>query len=143
MVVGIQGGSKLAITRTYKTERECAQCWLTEDWDHIPMRLIENQGDFYESWDFVGMEADEDGEEVYGHVDIPMWGTAFAPCQLDLEWMEEHSREVAELGFTLIFENGSLFALGIDGAGYDFYEHHWIPLYRLRGLQWHDQEGGE
>ena len=26
---------------------------------------------------------------------------------------------------------------GIDGGGYDFYEGHWIPLYKKRGLQWH------
>lgn len=29
---------------------------------------------------------------------------------------------------------------GIDGAGYNFYEAHWLPLYNARGLQWHDTE---
>ena len=28
--------------------------------------------------------------------------------------------------------------LGIDGAGFNFFHHFWIPLYRLRGLQWHE-----
>ena len=28
---------------------------------------------------------------------------------------------------------------GIDGAGYDFYEAHWTPLYKARGLHWHDE----
>lgn len=27
--------------------------------------------------------------------------------------------------------------LGINGAGYDFYESHWIPLYHALGLEWH------
>ena len=31
----------------------------------------------------------------------------------------------------------------IDGAGYDFYESHWIPLYKARGLQWHETETEE
>ena len=32
------------------------------------------------------------------------------------------------------------YIFGIDGAGYDFYEDHWIPLYKERGIQWHDKE---
>ena len=27
--------------------------------------------------------------------------------------------------------------------GYDFYENHWIPLYKARGLQWHETETEE
>ena len=40
---------------------------------------------------------------------------------------------------------GSIFGyfFGIDGAGYSFYEEHWIPLYKARGLQWHKTEGEE
>lgn len=30
--------------------------------------------------------------------------------------------------------------IGIDGAGYDFYESHWIPLYTVRGLEYHSEE---
>ena len=30
--------------------------------------------------------------------------------------------------------------LGVDGCGYDFYESHWIPLYKKIGLRWHDEE---
>ena len=29
------------------------------------------------------------------------------------------------------------YIFGINGAGYDFYEQHWIPLYDARGLHWH------
>lgn len=66
------------------------------------------------------------------------WGTLFAPRErLDREWILKHAQEVAQLGL-FVFESedyGCL--LGIDGAGYNFYEAFWIPLYELRGLQWH------
>ena len=39
-----------------------------------------------------------------------------------------------------MYESGEFgYFFGIDGAGYDFYECHWIPLYKARGLQWHDE----
>lgn len=67
------------------------------------------------------------------------WSTLFAPRDgLDREWVLEHADAVAGLGF-FVFESedyGCL--LGIDGAGYDFYDAFWIPLYRLRGLHWHE-----
>lgn len=28
----------------------------------------------------------------------------------------------------------------IYDATYDFYEAHWIPLYKVRGLHWHKEE---
>ena len=27
----------------------------------------------------------------------------------------------------------------MDGCGYDFYLEHWVPLYKARGLKWHDE----
>jgi hypothetical protein len=69
------------------------------------------------------------------------WGTLFAPRErLDREWVLERAEQVAALGF-FVFESedyGCL--LGIDGAGYDFFDAYWIPLYELRDLQWHDAE---
>jgi hypothetical protein len=62
------------------------------------------------------------------------WSTLFAPRRgLENDWLIEHAAEVAALGF-FVFESedyGCL--LGIDGAGYDFYEAHWVPLYELHG----------
>lgn len=45
---------------------------------------------------------------------------------------------MSQCGFRIFksFEFGYFF--GIDGAGYDFYESHWLPLYEARGLMWHD-----
>ena len=47
------------------------------------------------------------------------------------------------LGFNNeIFKEFGYF-FGIDGAGYSFYEKHWIPLYKARGFQWHKENEEE
>lgn len=35
------------------------------------------------------------------------------------------------------------YLIGIDGAGYDFYKAHWLPLYKARGLHWHKEDKEE
>lgn len=69
------------------------------------------------------------------------WGRLFAPREhLDREWVLEHAQDIARLEL-FVFESedyGCL--LGIDGAGYDFYDAFWVPLYTMRGLQWHELE---
>jgi hypothetical protein len=65
------------------------------------------------------------------------WGTLFAPDPIDARWILEHAEQVAALSF-FVFESedwGCL--LGIDAGGFDFFEELWIPLYELRGLEWH------
>ena len=47
---------------------------------------------------------------------------------------------MSECGFRIYESDEWGYFFGIDGAGYDFYSEHWIPLYRKRGLQWHDPE---
>lgn len=68
------------------------------------------------------------------------WGTLFVPDDsCDQAWVVEHARQIARLGF-FVFESEDLgYMLGIDGAGFDFYDAFWVPLYQLRGLQWHRQ----
>ncbi len=72
---------------------------------------------------------------------LPMWGWMWTfGDDLDSEWAYEHLQDMADCGFR-IYECDELgLVFGIDGAGYDFYESHWIPLYKARGLQWHDEE---
>lgn len=123
--------------------REFAMC----DFESIPMGMV-LQGDWYDSWELYGirdyedMDADGDTDGGYGFVHVPMWDTAFAPSDVFVErWIDEHREEVAELGFTII-ENAEkgLLLLGIDGAGCDFYDMYWEPLYDAIGMQWHDEE---
>ena len=91
--------------------------------------------------------AEHTGAEFYGI----MWGTMFlvnepvdkrriqALLQPVTNVKDElyGSEEVGETGISAFAIDGEL-VLGINGAGYDFYAHHWIPLYEVLGYGWHD-----
>ena len=84
--------------------------------------------------------AEEDDFEVLRDETLPMWGTMWAfsdPC--DEHWLEDHIRTMADCGFRVYESEDYGWLFGIDGAGYDFYTAHWIPLYKSRGLQWHEE----
>ena len=90
------------------------------------------------SWEEVTVF--EDGEEPYDV--LPMWGTMWSfEDWTDEYWADNEGgiEKMSKLGFRIYrHEEWGLF-FGIDGAGYDFYEAHWEPLYKARGLQWHSQ----
>ena len=72
---------------------------------------------------------------------LPMWGTLWAfGEQLDNDWVAERGglRIMADCGFRIYEQEDYQYIFGIDGAGYDFYDEHWIPLYKARGLKWHE-----
>lgn len=76
---------------------------------------------------------------------LPMWGTLWAFDEgIDNWWLEEKGglQMMADCGFRIYEQEDYEYIFGIDGAGYDFYEQHWIPLYKARGLHWHDEEAG-
>lgn len=73
---------------------------------------------------------------------FPMWGTMWQfGDSCDDWWLEQEGLQImADCGFR-VYESGEFgYFFGIDGAGYDFYEQHWIPLYKARGLQWHEEK---
>lgn len=72
---------------------------------------------------------------------LPMWGTMWTFGErIDEDWARENLQKMAKCGFR-IYESDELgIFFGIDGAGYDFYESHWIPLYKARDLKWHSEE---
>ena len=71
---------------------------------------------------------------------FPMWGTMWSfSCSFDEDWALSHLNEMAACGFRLYESEDYGLVFGIDGAGYDFYQEHWIPLYKARGLRWHDE----
>lgn len=94
----------------------------------------------------------DDGNRVYANEDefevdresyLPMWGTMWSFGEnIDDWWLEECGgiKEMAHCGFRIYHSEDYGYFFGIDGAGYDFYEHHWIPLYKARGIKWHDIE---
>lgn len=72
---------------------------------------------------------------------FPMWGTLWAfDNSFDSDWLENNLQIMANLGFRIYESEDYGYVFGIDGAGYDFYESHWIPLYKARGLKWHETE---
>jgi len=71
---------------------------------------------------------------------LPMWGTMWSfRDDVDNWWLEneENMKAMAECGFRIYDQEDYGYVFGVDGAGYDFYEAHWIPLYKARGLCWH------
>lgn len=94
-------------------------------------------------------------EEKEEDIPYPMWGTMWRVVEpLDVEKIKRLLRTIAyddedapeevwglqEVGETGIFAwevDGELL-LGINGAGYDFYEAHWTPLYEALGYKWHE-----
>ena len=88
-------------------------------------------------------EIDEAKNELMDQQREIMWSTLFeAKDNTIKDWILENSDKIIkEAGFAIIdlsrenegeYETGVF--LGINGAGYDFYEAHWIPLYKIFGV---------
>ena len=74
---------------------------------------------------------------------LPMWGTMWMfGDSADQHWIEDEGNMalMADAGFRIYDANELGYIFGIDGAGYNFYEAHWIPLYKKRGLKWHTRD---
>lgn len=129
------------ITRTYKTKEECVSLFVEEGFDAFPSWVIKDRDCWDEGWEFIGKldeyEAEEQ-EEEYGYVGDPMWSTWWIPDWVNSHWIEEHKEEAMGCGFTLIYHDGELFAIGVDGAGYSFRDTHFTELYDAEDLHWHE-----
>lgn len=85
----------------------------------------------------------QDEFEVIRDYELPIWGTMWSfGDKLDDWWLEEKDglRAMSDCGLRVYKSEEFGYFFGIDGAGYDFFESHWIPLYEARGLHWHDEE---
>ena len=77
---------------------------------------------------------------------FPIWGTMWAfSDSIDNDWLSgefdtDGLQLMADCGFRVFESEDYGYVFGIDGAGYDFFEQHWIPLYKARGLHWHDTD---
>ena len=75
--------------------------------------------------------------------EMPMWGTMWTFDDFTDEiWARDNADKLAECGFTVFDHDDLGVFIGINGAGYDFYEAHWTPLYDARGLKWHKETEG-
>ncbi len=73
---------------------------------------------------------------------LPMWGTMWSfEDKADDYWLEEKGglKLMSQCGFRIYRSEEFGCFFGIDGAGYDFYDAHWTPLYEARGMKWHDE----
>lgn len=62
---------------------------------------------------------------------LPMWNTMWTVRDLALqEWIKNNPEIMQECGFRVYESDAFEVIFGIDGAGYDFYSAHWIPLYK-------------
>lgn len=131
------------IKREYKTKSECVGLFVDEDFDAFPSWVVTDQMDFYEEWEFIG-ELDEEEAEYqeseYGMVDVPIWNTWFIPNGFVRDWIQRNEEAAMNCGFTLIYYNSDLFAIGVDGAGYSFRDTHFTRLYDAMGYRWHDED---
>lgn len=133
------------------------------DWEEVTMPAYGDRVRFYDG-DTGGEIKDyceraetylvhtDDGEEDWFDEDdfyieyydrLPMWGTMWSFGDLcDSDWFEygDGIRKMSYCGFRIYHSDEFGYFFGIDGAGYDFYESHWVPLYDARGLKWHDEE---
>lgn len=89
------------------------------------------------------VEVKRDDMEVEYDDGLPMWGWLWQfGDSADDYWLEDLDgiQLMSDCGFRIYEHEEWGYFFGIDGAGYDFYEAHWLPLYNARGLQWHDKE---
>lgn len=131
------------IKREYHTKEECVGLFMEEDFERIPSWIITDADGWYERWEFWGLlddedKYDQDAEDEYGYTHEPMWNTWFIPDDYVMRFVGDNPEEVADMGFTLIYYDGDLVALGIDGAGYSFRDSHFTRLYDALGFTWHD-----
>ena len=88
-------------------------------------------------------EIDDAKQEIMDEQREVMWGTVFEAkdSMLAEKIIENSDAIINDAGFTVIdmrhsdkdgaYDTGVF--LGVNGAGYDFYEQHWIPFYRILG----------
>lgn len=114
------------------------------------VEIVENdEGDLIATVEFKSGERHEvqlEDLSVENEEGLPMWGTMWAfEDNCDSEWLddEENLRKMAECGFRIYESEDYGYIFGINGAGYSFYDEHWIPLYKARGLRWHDEKEKE
>ena len=92
--------------------------------------------------DGTAIEIGSEDFEVERDDILPMWGTLWSFGDgADDYWAEDLDgiQCLSDCGFRVYEHDEWGYFFGIDGCGYSFYEAHWIPLYKARGLKWHDE----
>lgn len=110
---------------------------------HGKIRAYNKESGLYlvELSDGISITTDDESFEVVRYGELPMWGTMWSfGDAVDDWWLEEDDgiRAMSDCGFRIFHHEEFGYFWGIDGAGYNFHEEHFEPLYKARGLKWHD-----
>ena len=129
-----------------KTIEEATREWV-KGFNCIPTNMIADLWREYpDDWAEITPELHIDGDEQAYSDFLPMSNAMYSfDDYADIRWLdtEQGLIAMAECGFRIYeSENYGRF-FGIDGAGYDFMDAHWIPLYKVRGLHWHTTDTEE
>lgn len=119
----------------YQDSAEVEEIFKNEDGEKIIKIKLHHNGEI--------VETDEDDITKEDDGGLPMWGTIWQFSDSADSWwieQEENRQLMADCGFRIYKHEDFGYFFGIDGCGYDFYDAHWIPLYKVRGLQWHKEK---
>ena len=101
--------------------------------------MYEDCKDSYTHWPDKPMPQCDAEDERRNEDAIPIWGTLFQPQSYDRKWFRNNAQTIYEETGVLVYDNEYYdIMLGINSAGHCFYQSYWIPLYKLRGLKWHE-----
>jgi len=96
----------------------------------IPTEIVRK---LYEESDDIE-EVTPDMLEEYESL-MPIWDTMWSFINVrDKSWLTEEDgiKKMADCGFRIYYIKNYGYIFGIDGAGYNFFFEHWIPLYKTR-----------
>lgn len=127
---------------TTKSVGDRVYCYESGEYGEIEIYNVETEKHTVALDNGEKVEVDESDMELEYYDGLPMWGTMWSfGDSADDWWLEEDEgiRIMSNCGFRIYEHEEFGYFFGIDGAGYDFYEAHWIPLYKARGLKWHDE----
>lgn len=127
------------------TKQEAVRAFVDRDLHPVPL-------------DWVQTIAEAKHEEIYAW---PMWGTMWF-C--DMPWVKHHTKPMTKENFNedyfdeemegadvvvdkdgsptniYVYEIDGHTLIGVNGAGYDFYDGVWDKLYDILGLERHEKE---
>ena len=120
---------------------------MVRDMTSIPYSVLEKlQKIYYETGDEEYMVEEITPREYvdeYEYGNLPIHGTLWELDSIEQYKIEEGNEELikglVECGFRIYETWDYGYVIGIDGTGYDFYDSHWLPLYNLLELKWHNE----
>lgn len=122
--------------------REATEQWVN-GFNAFPREMIEElmTSSPYDWKEKTDLSKNDRGDRLIG--ELPRWAMLWSfGSTLDDVWLEDFDgvSKMSKCGFVIFESEKYGYFFGIDGGGYNFYTEHWIPLYKERGLHWHEEE---